>query len=270
MGSADKFGARTPAGFERHEYVINGVRTIVNVGGAGQPVLYLHGAGNWHGIDFVSGWLDRLQIIAPSHPGFGDSDDAPPEMSSMSDYVLHYLELMEAMGLQQVSLLGISMGGWMAAEFALAYRQMVRKLVLVAPAGLNDPDHPTPPGVGRWTLQEMYGFLVEDQASVGRHLPSTPEEHAAHAAQVAREARSTFKLLTPGVPYPPRLERWMHRITMPTLLAWSKADRLTPVGRHKKWMRLLPNAQLLLVERGGHLTLDESSEVRDAVVRFLA
>ena len=265
-----KFGARTPAGFERREYVVNGVRTVVQVGGTGQPVVYWHGGGNWHGFDFVAPWLDRLQIIAPSHPGFGESADAPPEMNSMPDYVLHYLELFEIMGLKQVSLLGISMGGWMAAEFTLAYRHLVRRLALVAPAGLTDPDNPPPAGVGRWSLEEMYGFLLEDTASVARHLPRTPEEHAVHAAQVAREAQSTGRLLAPGVAYAPRLERWMHRITVPTLLVWSKADRLTPVGRHKKWMRLLPNAKLQLVERGGHLTLDESAEARDAVVKFLA
>jgi pimeloyl-ACP methyl ester carboxylesterase len=142
MRDQQKFGARTPAGFERREYTINGVSTVVHTGGTGQPVVYWHGAGNWHGFDFAERWLDRLQIIAPSHPGFGESADAPPEMHSMHDYVLHYLELFEVMGLKQVSLLGISMGGWMAAEFALAYRHLVRKLVLVAPAGLTDPDSP--------------------------------------------------------------------------------------------------------------------------------
>ena len=51
-----KFGARTPAGFERREYVINGVRTVVYVGGTGQPVVYWHGGGNWHG--FGAGNVD--------------------------------------------------------------------------------------------------------------------------------------------------------------------------------------------------------------------
>ena len=184
----------------------------------------------------------------------------------MQDYVLHYLELFEAMKLTQVNLLGISMGGWMAAEIALAYRHLVRRLVLVASAGLTDPDHPPPANVGRWkTLEEMYAALVEDTASIARHLPKTPEEHAAHGAQVAREAQTAGRLLAPGKPYAGRLERWIHRLTMPTLLVWSKEDRLTPVGRTQKWLRLLPNAQLKLVERGGHLTLDESAEARDAV-----
>jgi pimeloyl-ACP methyl ester carboxylesterase len=53
-------------------------------------------------------------------------------------------------------------------------------------------------------------------------------------------------------------------------LIWSRADRLTPVARSDKWMKLLPNATLRLVDRGGHLTLDESAEARSAVLEFLS
>jgi pimeloyl-ACP methyl ester carboxylesterase len=261
---------KTPAGFTRQEYMVNGVRTVVHVGGKGRPVVYWHGAGSWHGFDFVTSWLDRLQIIATSHPGWGESADPPAGMNAMGDYVLHYLELFEMMKLPQFDLIGVSLGGWMAAEFAVAYRERLRKLVLVAPAGLPAPQYPGPPGMQTWTLDEMYGYLVDDLGALRRHLPVTPEEQAAHGAAIAREMQSAGRLFSPAGAVNPKLERWLHRVTMPTLLVWSQTDRLAPVGRHEKWMQLLPSAQLKLVQRGGHLILDDSAEARDAVLRFLS
>jgi pimeloyl-ACP methyl ester carboxylesterase len=264
-----KRAIKAPPGFVRQEYIVNGVRTVVYVGGKGRPVVYWHGAGSWHGFDFAAPWLEQFQVIAPSHPGWAESDDPPAEMNSMGDYVLHYLELFEMMKLPAFDLIGISMGGWMAAEFAVAYRERLRKLVLVAPAGLASPEHPGPTGMHKWTLDELYSYLVEDVGSVQRHLPVTPDEHAAHGASIGREMQSAARLFTALGPVNPKLERWLHRITVPTLLVWSKADRLTPVGRAEKWMKALPDAKLRLVERGGHLTLDESAEAREAVLEFL-
>ena len=270
MAGGMKSNMKLPAGFMRQEYTINGVRTVVHVGGKGRPVVYWHGAGSWHGFDFAQSWLDKFQFIAPAHPGWGESDNAPAEMSSVSDYLLHYLDLFDVMGLKQFDLIGFSLGGWLAGEFAVEHPERLRKLVLVAPAGLADPAYPGPANIGSWSLEEMYGYLVGDLAVLKPHLPNTPAEAAAHAAEVGREMQSTGRLLAGRGPFSAKLERWLHRANMPTLLVWSKADRLAPVGRHERWMKLLPNAQLKLVERGGHLVLDESAEARDAVAKFLS
>jgi len=262
-------GPRAPAGFTRQEHDVNGVRTVVHVGGKGRPLVYWHGGGSWHGFDFAAPWLEHFQVIAPSHPGWGASADAPPDMSSMSDYVLHYLDLFDRLGLGQIDIVGISMGGWMGAEFASAYPERIRRLVLVAPAGLADPAHPGPSGLASWSLDEMYSYLVEDMATLEPHLPKNADDAARHAAEVEREMQSAGRLFGAGGPFNPKLPRWLHRATMPALVVWSKADRLSPFERHEQWLKLLPNARLKLVERGGHLTLDESAEAREAIVRFL-
>src|SRR5262249_43035392 len=159
--------------------------------------------------DFAGPWLDRFRVIAPAHPGWGESADAPPEWNAMSDYVLHYAELFDMMKLPQLDLVGISMGGWMAAEFAAAYPERLRRLVLVAPAGLPSPEHPMPTGMHTWNLDELYSHLLEDLDSVKRHLPTTPEEHAAHGAALSREFQSTGRLFANG-PASPKLERRLH------------------------------------------------------------
>jgi pimeloyl-ACP methyl ester carboxylesterase len=267
MSTLEDRGLTPPKGFKRHEYLVNGVKTVVHVGGSGRPVVYWHGAGAWHGIDFARPWTERFKVIAPYHPGWGESGDEP-RMDSMREYLLHYLDLFDQLNLAQFDLVGFSLGGWMAAEFAVAHSHRVRKLALVAPAGLADPEHPGPP-MGQWTVEEMYAHLVSDVRVLEPYLPHGPEEAARHAAVLAREAVSTGRLVSHGA-FDSRLERWLHRITMPTLLVWSKDDRIAPYARSAKWMELLPNAKLASFGQAGHLVLDELEEARVSVAKFLA
>jgi len=259
---------RPPAGFVRQQYEINGVRTVVYAGGNGRPLVYLHGGGAWHGFDFAQAWVGDHEVFAPLYPGWGDSADAPPELDSMGQYLLHTLDLFDRMGLKQIDLVGISMGGWLATEIAVHQPERVRKLVLCCPAGIPVPEHPGPPNLGS-TLEDLYGFLVNDLSVLRPHLPQTPEEKELHAKAIARESRHARRLHSPGGPVNPRLERWLHRVEMPTLLVWSRADRLAPYRRSEKWMKLLPNATLKLVDHAGHLVLDESPEAFAAVTEFL-
>ena len=267
MAYLEDRGMDPPKGFRRCEYLVNGIKTVVYVAGQGRPVVYLHGAGTWHGLDFARPWAERFKVIAPIHPGWGESGD-DPQLNSVYEYVLHYLDLFDQLKVYPFDLVGFSLGGWLAAEFAILHPRRVRKLVLVAPAGMPDLEHRGPP-LGSWSLEEMYSYLVSDMETLRPYLPRNPQEQAAHAAQIERSIQSARRI-APNGPYDPNLPRWLHRLTMPTLLVWSKADRIAPVERAQKWMSLLPNAQLALFEKAGHLVLDELEEARESVARFLA
>jgi pimeloyl-ACP methyl ester carboxylesterase len=267
MTALEDRGAKPPKGFRRHEYSVNGTRTVVHVGGQGRPLVYWHGAGAWHGIDFARPWTERFKVIAPFHPGWGESAD-DPRLDTVGEYLLHYLDLFDQLNLAQFDLVGFSLGGWLAAEFAVTHPQRVRKLVLVAPAGLADPAHPGP-AIGSWSLEEMYSYLVSDRAVLEPYLPRTPTETSAHEAEIRRALAATRRL-APNGPFNPKLERWLHRVTMPTLLVWSQDDRIAPYGRSARWMSLLPNAKLATFSGAGHLVLDELEDARDCVAKFLA
>lgn len=130
-------------GFERKTLNVAGVETVVYTIGKGPPLVFLHGAGSFTGFDAVRRWADRRTVIVPYHPGFGESAD-DPTMDTISDYVLHYAELFDLLSLASLDLMGFSLGGWMAAEFAVLQPRRVAKLILVAPAGLVVPEHPAP------------------------------------------------------------------------------------------------------------------------------
>lgn len=248
----------------RESYNVNGLETTVLRLGSGPPLVFLHGAGTVTRFDFAPAWAERFEVFVPYHPGFGESADAP-EITEIHDYVLHYLELFEKLGLQRVHLVGQSMGGFIAAKLAIEHRYLVERLVLVCPIGVPIPETPTldflkvPP-------EELPAVLAADPQTVIKHLPAAPDE--AFIAERTKETVTADRLLGDR-PYDPKLPRYLHRLTMPTLLVWGEKDRLTPVEQHRTWTRLLPKAELRLFPNAGHLVLDESPAAVAAIRDFL-
>jgi pimeloyl-ACP methyl ester carboxylesterase len=250
--------------FQRQSISVNGVRVVVLTAGSGEPLVFWHGAGSWHGWDFAAPWLARFRVIIPYHPGWGESVDAP-EMTTVDDYVLHYLEMFDQLGLKQVNLVGFSMGGRFAATFAIQHRERVRKLVLVAPAGIHVPEHPMP-NFSQMPPEEILRQLAHDFSVIERRLPKAPDP--AFSAERDREGGHFGELMQNGL-VSAWLPRWLHRINMPTLIVWGEEDRVLPVGQAATWKKLIPQAQVLRIPDAGHLVLDESAEAPRAIGDFL-
>jgi pimeloyl-ACP methyl ester carboxylesterase len=251
--------------FQRESIYVNGVKVAMLSAGQGEPLVFWHGAGTWHGFDFALPWTSRFRVIIPFHPGFGDSGDAP-EMASAGDYALHYLEMFDQLGLDRANLVGFSMGGRLAATFAIEHRRRVRKLVLIAPAGLDVPEHPMA-NLAQVKAEEIPGYLVENLSVIASHLPKGPDPE--FAAARAREGGNFAKLMQNGLAGP-WLPRWLHRVNMPTLIAWGDKDRILPAGQAEAWKKLIPHAQVRIFPGAGHLVADEKPECASAIADFLA
>ena len=255
------------AEFTRRTLKINGIDTVVLEAGSGPPLVYLHGAGTVTGFDFAKAWARKFHVVIPVHPGFGASAD-DPAIDSIHDYVLHYLELFEALELPQFRLVGQSMGGFIATQFAIEHRARIEKLVLVCPIGL-----PVPPGHESVNFLEtppegLPALLAHDPQTVIRHLP-TGAPSAEFIAERVKEAATAGRVLGGGKRlFDPKLPRYVHRLTMPTLLVWGKQDRLTPTAQHTTWAKALPNATVRLFDNAGHVVLDESPAAVEAIASF--
>lgn len=259
------------AEFETLEYDIGGVRTVVKAIGQGQPVLFLHGAATLEGFDFAAGLADRFRVLSPSHPGMGFSGDAP-HVADMRDMLVHYLNLLDALDLaERPHLIGFSMGGWMAAELAAIARDRFAKVVLIAPAGLNDPDHPAT-NLGAIAPQDLPGYLTHDVTVALRYFPdgSDPEAAAAFGADRGREGDMVGRLCAQHGMGHPNLRRFLARITNPVLVVWGTEDRLLPASQAPLWVAALPDAQLLTVPGTGHLIAQERPETLKQIGDFLA
>ena len=255
-----------PSQFKRETHVVNGVNTIVLSAGSGPPLVFMHGAGIWHGLNFALPWTQKFRVIVPFHPGLGEADD-DPAMTDLHDYVMHYLDLFDALGIDTFRLVGFSLGGWLAAKFAVEHGHRVERLVLVGPAGLRGKERPKgdlfllPP-------EQIPSLLVSNFDVIKPYLPSDPKDLDFIGARY-REGGTLARLLWER-PYDTKLPRYLHRLTMPTLLVWGEDDKLVPVQNAEFWRHHVPRAEFQTFKGAGHLVLDEKREAVDAVQRFLS
>ncbi|HUZ21644.1 MAG TPA: alpha/beta hydrolase [Acidimicrobiales bacterium] len=251
--------------FERQELDVNGVKTVVLSSGSGDPVVFLHGAGTMTGFDFALPLAERYRLIVPIHPGYSDSGD-DPSISSVHDYVLHYLDLFDQLGLDSLRLVGHSLGGWMAATFAIEQTKRVEKLALVSPAGLRVPEAPTadlfsiPP-------EALLPALTENLEIFEGKMSNPPDLDFIVARY--RESASFAQVAWERI-YDPKLSKWLHRLTMPTLILWGEKDQIIPAAQADAWARLIPEAQVKVLPDRGHLVLEETPDALGVIGDFLS
>ncbi len=243
-------------------YDVNGIDTAVLTAGEGPPLVFFHGAGTASGFDWLLPLAEHATLIVPNHPGFGASAD-DPSIDSIQDYVLHYFDLFDQLGLGEISFAGQSMGGYLATMVAIQQPRLVRRLVLACPFGLRDDEHPT---VDFFSIpdEEVLSYLYADMSIFEGAPPPTPE----FLADRQREAMS-FAQIARERPYDPKLKKWLHRVAAPTLVLWGEADRLIPVEQARVWAGEIPDATVTTFPGLGHVIFDESRDPVDAIAAFV-
>lgn len=255
--------------FDRLTFDVEGTETVVLAAGNpdAPPLVFFHGGGTFHGWAFAEPWTSAFRVLIPYHPGFGESADMEG-LRDVGDIVLHYVELFDQLGLHEgVNLVGFSLGGRIGARFAIDQKHRLRRLVLVAPAGLRVPgvevqDFFTIPP------EELAPRLVHDMNTILPFLPEDPHD-VDFTVDRYRETR-TMAIMTWEQPYDRVLSKWLGRVDIPTLIVWGDEDRLVPPALAPGWAAKLPNAQIATFPNAGHLVLDESKDAREAVARFCA
>jgi pimeloyl-ACP methyl ester carboxylesterase len=248
----------------REEHLdVNGIDTAVFSAGEGAPLVFFHGGGTVEGFDCLLPLAERFKLIVPHHPGWGASAD-DPSIDSIHDLVRHYLDLFDLLGVEELSLVGLSMGGYLAATFAIEQTPRISSLVLAAPIGLRSKEHPA---VDLFSVrdEELLGYLTEDMSIFeGKiSLPPTPE----FLAERYRESTSFARLFWHRS-YDVKLTKWLHRLTMPTLLLWGAADKVVPAAQAAIWAEHIPNAEVKILPGLGHLCFAESRDAVDAIAEF--
>lgn len=123
--------------FKHKTLGIAGVELEIHESGNGPPLLYLHAGGGFHPTHPAIPLLtEKRRVIAPSHPGFGGSS-LPNWINSVDDIAHIYLELIQQLNLENIIIIGASIGGWIAAEIATKNTSRISHLVLVGPSGIK-------------------------------------------------------------------------------------------------------------------------------------
>jgi pimeloyl-ACP methyl ester carboxylesterase len=246
---------------------IRGRRTQVLIGGSGPPLLYLHSAGGevaW--LPFFDELARNFEVFVPAHPGFADSEGLE-QIDSIEDLVFHYTDLVELLEIELPSLVGLSLGGWLAAEFATRYSERIGALVLIAPVGIRPPVEDLFSASPSETRVLMFS---EPESELSRGF--IPDDAGPEALDLALKAREA----TARVGWNPylhnrKLEGRLYRVRVPTLVLAAGEDRLVPEAHCRLYAEGIEGAELVSVGGAGHaLPLERPDESAKLVTQFLS
>jgi len=235
--------------------------------GQGRPLLFLHGMDGLEGsLDVIRSLSQQFQVFAPSHPGFGASE-LPASFDTVDDIAYLYLDLLETLALDDVLVVGMSFGGWIAAEMLIKNRTGISQLVLGAPLGLRTSDR---------RRQDMTDIFMLPAQAADRLLQVTPltdinpaqvEDDRLRRLLRNREAVSLFG----WSPYlnDPKLRQRLHRIGVPTLVIWGADDSLIPPTYGEDYARTIPDARLETIAACGHrIAIDQPEQLVRLIIGF--
>jgi len=250
--------------FSAQETVVGGATVAMRRGGAGEPLLFLHGAeglAEWPAI--LDRLAERYDVLAPDLPGFGRSP-ITPNIDDMSDVAYLCLDLIEKLDLKGLRVIGHSLGGWAALEIAIRDCSRFRSMALIAPAGIHVKGAPK---------ADIYLIDPDQQARLAYADEAMGEAAARRALAGAYQEQAILDRIAsarlgwnPRL-YNPRLERWLHRVRVPSLILWGEQDRIIPPVYAEAFGRRVPGARIEMIANAGHYPhvekIDEAARLLD-------
>ena len=209
-----------------------------------RPVLILHGGGGPATVAPLAAHFDHA--IAPTHPGW--NGEPLGSIENVAGLAQHYATFLEQQNLNDVLVVGSSLGGWIGAELALASSRVSRYIaldtagILVEEEPMRDFFELTPREVAKYSWHDGEKFFVD---------PTTfpPERVAAQRGNMA-----SMKLLA-GEPYmhDPSLRSRLGELAIPSLIIWGDSDRIFTPGYGRAFAAAIPGATFELITDAGHL-----------------
>jgi pimeloyl-ACP methyl ester carboxylesterase len=228
---------------------IGAVDVTMSDSGDGHPFLLLHGGA---GPQSMTGFADLLaarggRVVVPTHPGFG-ATPRPDALDSMAGLARVYAALLDRLDLDDVTVIGNSVGGWIAAELALLASPRIGSLVLVDAAGIEVDGHP---------IVDFFSLTLDQVAEFSFHNPDRfrIDPTAMSDAQRSIVAGNRASLATYGGPAmgDATLRARLHSVTVPTLVVWGDSDRIVDVDYGRAYAEAIPGATFLMLPDTGHL-----------------
>lgn len=221
-----------------------GLSVTVREAGDGPAALVLHGGA---GPDSVTPLVDHLapghRVLAPTHPGW-DGTPRPDWFSGVGELAATYLDVLEESGMDEVTVIGTSFGGWVAAEAAVRDNgTRIARLVLIGASG-----------------PEIPGLSITMPGQGGPPPGRGP----------APEAMATLRAYAGPDMADPELGPRLADVRVPALLVWGENDVVVPPEFGRAYTELLADARFELVPGGGHLPFRDAPEATFAALdRFL-
>ncbi|MEU6540015.1 alpha/beta hydrolase [Streptomyces sp. NPDC047000] len=230
--------------------------TVEVHGEQGHPFLLLHGGGGPQTVTpFAALLAERrpARVYVPLHPGFGGTA-RPARLTDVGTLAALYKDLLDALDLHDVTVVGNSIGGWIAAELAALGSDRISGVVLVNAVGIEVPGHPvadtfslTPVELSRLSFHDPSKFRFDPSAL-------TEEQRAVAAAN--RAALEVYA--GPYAMADPTLAERLAKVAHPTLVAWGASDRVVDAEYGRAYAKAVPGAEFRLLEGTGHMPQSET------------
>jgi pimeloyl-ACP methyl ester carboxylesterase len=258
---------------------------VLDTGGSGPPLVFIHGwSANWQSwLLNIPAFMRTHRCVALDLPGFGQSP-MPSEPISIHGYAATVDGVCDALGINTVSVIGNSMGGFIGAELALAFPTRVQRLVLVSAAGLSIEQLRPGPALAIARLVDAglpYASRFESPIVRRARLRRAAMQWVARYPEKLSPPLTQELVQSTGKPgFVPALRALMSysfrerlgEIEIPVLIVWGREDMLVPVADAEAYAQLIgPNARVVIFDDTGHVPMIERpSRFNELVAEFLA
>jgi pimeloyl-ACP methyl ester carboxylesterase len=218
--------------------------------GNGQPFLVLHGGAGPQSIAAFAGLLAEQgwRVLVPTHPGFGGTP-RPDKLDSVAGLTALYHGLLDDLGLEAVTVIGNSVGGWVAAEMAVSSSSRISRLVLLDAVGIETEGH---------HVADVSGLSVPEIQALSFHDPTpfrvdpTALPDAQKAVLAGNGAALAIYAGSPAMADPTLLDR-LDGINIPTLVLWGDSDQIVEPAYGQAYAAAIPRAHFQILPATGHM-----------------
>jgi pimeloyl-ACP methyl ester carboxylesterase len=226
------------------------VELTVDEVGTGRPFLLLHGgAGPASFLLFASHLAGHwpARVLVPTHPGFNGTP-RPDDVADVRALADLYVALLDQLDLRDVTVVGNSIGGWIAAEVVLLARPRISSVIIMNGVGISVPGHPVA-DFSTLSLDELTDLAYHDPSRF-RLDPTTLTEHQKAIMGANRRALAVYAGRTMT---DPGLAGRLADVTIPTLVLWGQSDRIADPDYGRAYAAAIPGARYQPLQHTGHL-----------------
>jgi pimeloyl-ACP methyl ester carboxylesterase len=258
------------APFTEAQVQVAGTALHVLQGGTGTPVLVLHGVEGFEGwLQFHDALAERATVYAPVHPGYGQTP-CPEWIETIPHQAVFYHWFLQEQAFAPVDVVGIGIGGWIAAHMAVMCPQQLRHLVLVDAAGIR-PQHSDVFDIFITPWRQVIDRCFYDAANSPEYQRLFGGEFQEFGGP--REAGRTMSIRMCFRPYmyDRSLPGMLGKVCTPTLIVWGAQDQIIPIECGQLYQRAIPGATLRLIEHCGHWPqFERPQELAQLVTEFIS
>jgi pimeloyl-ACP methyl ester carboxylesterase len=229
--------------------------------GTGRTFLLLHGGAGPFSVAGFGALLAPDRVIVPTHPGFNGTE-RPAGLTTVRELAARYVALLDELGLEDVTVVGNSIGGWIAAEIAVLNSPRVSGVVIVNGVGIVVPGHP---------VTDVSALSIDQIADYSYHRPDAFRVDPGRLSDGQRAAlagnMATLRLYAGRDMADPTLVERLGAVRVPVLVLWGLSDRLVDREYGKAYAAAIPTAMFQPLPETGHLPQLESPERTLAAVR---